>query len=71
MTCGFYNNFDWVTRDIQIGWLFEFGHDSDGEYYLQGPWWHCISCKEIFYSTTLCMCENCNPFSGYCRGCSP
>ena len=71
MECGFYGNFDWVTRDIQIGWLYDWGECSDGITYLQGPWWHCIECSGIFYSTTLCMCDNCNPFSGYCRGCHP
>jgi len=68
--CRFYNNFDWVTKDIQIEWVFGYEIDYDGNYQLGGPWWSCIKCDEIFYSTTLCMCESCNPFSGYCRSCS-
>ena len=68
MSCGFYNNFDWVTRDITIEWLF--GHqDLDGVHRPAGPWWDCINCGDLFYSTTLCTCDACNPFSGYCRSC--
>ena len=68
MSCGFYNNFDWVTREITIEWLF--GHvDYDGTRRPAGPWWDCISCGKLFYSTTLCCEPCCNPFSGYCRDC--
>ena len=68
MSCGFYNNFDWVTREITIDWLF--GHvDFDGVHRPAGPWWDCINCGELFYSTTLCCEPCCNPFSGYCRAC--
>ena len=66
MSCAYYFNYDWITKDIMIGWLFDWG-EYDG--CLQGPWWNCINCNELFYSTTLCMCESCNPFSGYCRDC--
>ena len=69
MTCGFYGNFDWVTKEIQIEWLYDWGFDKDDGHYLQGPWWNCIKCKTLFYSTTLCTCKDCNPFSGYCRSC--
>lgn len=69
MTCEFYMNFDWVTKDVQIDWVFGYEADADGNYSLGGPWWQCISCDEIFYSVTLCTCEQCNPFSGYCRKC--
>ena len=65
--CGFYGNFDWVTKEIQIDWIF--GYEDDGVLQAGGPWWKCIACDEIFYSTTLCCCDNCNPFSGYCRKC--
>lgn len=68
MSCGFYFNFDWVTRDITFDWIF--GHvDFDGTHQPGGPWWTCINCDEIFYSATMCTCKDCNPFSGYCRAC--
>ena len=68
MSCGFYNNFDWVTREITIDWLF--GHvDFDGVRRPAGPWWDCINCGELFYSTVMCTEPCCNPFSGYCRAC--
>ena len=48
MTCGFYNNFDWVTREITFDWIF--GHvNFDGVHTPSGPWWQCIKCDEIFY----------------------
>jgi len=42
-------------------------------YYLldESPWWTCIKCADVFYSATCCCCDNCNPFSGYCRTCHP
>lgn len=58
MSCEFFGNYDWVTGDIDISWVFD-----------ESPWWTCIQCENIFYSTVMCVCDQCNPFSGYCRGC--
>lgn len=67
MKCEYYGNFNWVTGDITIDWLL-----PDDRYHgPQGPWWQCIQCDQLFYSTSMCLCDNCNPFSGYCRGCHP
>ncbi len=67
--CSFWFNFDWVTKDVRIDWVFGYEDGWDGSVQLGGPWWSCINCNEIFYSTTMCTCDGCNPFSGYCRKC--
>ncbi len=65
MSCEFYFNYNWITKEPQFDWLLPI----EGYVGPQGPWWQCINCDEIFYSTTMCMCDGCNPFSGYCRKC--
>ena len=64
---GYWLNFDWVTGEVLIDWIF--GYEHDGVLTPGGPWWKCISCDEIFHSATMCTCDECNPFSGYCRKC--
>ena len=67
MSCEHIFNYDWVTGEILFEWLLPL----DEYHGPQGPWWQCISCDKIFYSATMCCEPCCNPFSGYCRTCSP
>ena len=60
MTCEHLFQYDWMTGEPLIEWVFS-----------ESPWWLCIECNNPFYSATCCPCDQCNPFSGYCRSCHP
>lgn len=58
--CVNFQQYDLMTGEPTIAWVFD-----------ESPWWLCIECEQPFFSAVLCICEDCNPFSGFCRGCRP